>query len=352
MMMATTMAARSPARLNERPRVSWRDNMITLLLAIWMEAGGLLDGWAHANVPELETFWTPWHAVYYSGFAATAAWVWVLVLRHWRLGKRGLAAVPVGYGLGLVGAAAWPLAGGLDALWHTVFGIERGAEILLSPTHLLLGLSELLLLTSPLRAAWADPASPRAPKFGAFFPTLLSATLAAQVVGFFLMYAMAFLQLFEAAQVTEAVPAVLTTNLLLIGTMLLLLRRWQTPLGTFALLFSAQAVLLNVTANFAAWPGILIMLIAGLAADLLIRALRPAPSRPVAFRAVAALTSLTLWTIFMAVLSATGTLDWSLPLSAGTVALATGSSFALALLMAPPPVPLTAQVLQAEPAGR
>jgi len=349
--MTTTMAERSTARLDERPRATWRDNLITLVLALWMEAGGLLDGWAHTNIPELETFWTPWHAVYYSGFGATAAWVGLLALRHWQRGRRGLAAVPVGYGLGLVGAVSWPVVGGLDALWHTVFGIERGPEVLLSPTHLLLGLSELLLLTSPLRAAWADPASPRAPRFGAFFPALLSATLAAQVVAFFLMYAMAFLQLFAAPEVTQAVSAVLITNLLLVGTMLLLLRRWQTPLGSFALLFCAQAALLNVVVNFAAWPSVPIALAGGLAADLLVRALRPTPARPAAFRGVAVLTSLALWSIYMVSLSVAGILGWSPPLLAGAVTLPAGSSFALALLMAPPPVPVAAEAPRPQPAG-
>lgn len=347
----TTQAQRFAARPDQRPRVRWRDNMITLVLAIWMEAGGLLDGWAHANLPELETFWTPWHAVYYSGFAATAAWVWLLTLRHWQRGRRGLAAVPVGYGLGLVGAAAWPVAGGLDALWHTVFGIEQGPEVLLSPTHLLLGLAELLLLTSPLRAAWADPTFPRAPRFGAFFPALLSATLAAQVVAFFLMYAMAFLLLFDAAQVTQVVPAVLVTNLLLVGTMLLLLRRWQTPFGSVTFLFCAQATLLNVVANFGAWPSIPITLAGGLAADVLIRALRPTLARPGAFRAVAALTSLALWSIYMVTLSISGTLDWSAPLLAGTVTMAVASSFALAVLMAPPPAPAAQAPLDQPVAG-
>ena len=36
--------------------------------------GATLDGWAHTHVPErLETFFTPWHAVLYSGFLASAA---------------------------------------------------------------------------------------------------------------------------------------------------------------------------------------------------------------------------------------------------------------------------------------
>ena len=38
-------------------------------------------------------------------------------------------------------------------LWHLAFGIEIGLDALVSPTHLLLLTSGVLLLTCPLRAA-------------------------------------------------------------------------------------------------------------------------------------------------------------------------------------------------------
>jgi hypothetical protein len=58
-----------------RPRTAWRDDLLTVLLAAWTTVGLFLDGWAHTNPSELETFLTPWHAVFYSGFAATATWI-------------------------------------------------------------------------------------------------------------------------------------------------------------------------------------------------------------------------------------------------------------------------------------
>jgi hypothetical protein len=36
-----------------------------------------LDAWAHNNLAQLETFFTPWHAVLYSGFVALAGWMWL-----------------------------------------------------------------------------------------------------------------------------------------------------------------------------------------------------------------------------------------------------------------------------------
>jgi hypothetical protein len=149
-----------------RPRASGRDNLVTGLFGTVMSLGGALDAWAHGNLGTLDTFLTPWHGVLYAGFAGLAGWIGLLVLRGSRHGLRGLAAVPVGYGLGIVGVVGFGVGGGLDWLWHALLGVEVGIEPFLSPTHLLLFLSSLLMVTCPLRAAWSDPASPRAPGFG------------------------------------------------------------------------------------------------------------------------------------------------------------------------------------------
>ena len=82
-----------------RPRTTYRDDLITSLLGLWFSLGLFLDAWAHNNLQELETFFTPWHAVFYSGFAATAAWICWLVWRNRGGTRPTFAAVPVGYGL-------------------------------------------------------------------------------------------------------------------------------------------------------------------------------------------------------------------------------------------------------------
>ena len=46
-----------------------------MLLGTWLLVGVMVDGWAHNNLEALETFFTPWHALFYSGFVATAGWV-------------------------------------------------------------------------------------------------------------------------------------------------------------------------------------------------------------------------------------------------------------------------------------
>ena len=55
------------------PVASYRTNLVTMLLGLWFTVGLFFDAWAHNNEAHPETFFTPSHTVYYSGFAATAA---------------------------------------------------------------------------------------------------------------------------------------------------------------------------------------------------------------------------------------------------------------------------------------
>jgi hypothetical protein len=104
-------------------------DLIFALLGLWPVAGLFMDVWAHNHVAALETFFTPWHGVLYSGFAATASYLaWTIVREY------GLRA---GYGLSLVGPVVFACAGVGDLLWHQVFGIEQGVEALFSPTPIL-----------------------------------------------------------------------------------------------------------------------------------------------------------------------------------------------------------------------
>src|SRR2546430_13140200 len=140
-----------------RPVASYRTNLVTALLGIWFTVGLMVDAWAHNNVPRLETFFTPWHAVFYSGFAATAGWIIWTVRGSLAAGWSGLKTMPIGYAPAVLAVAGFAVAGGADATWHTVFGIEQDINILFSPTHLALATAMIVIVSTPLRAAWADP---------------------------------------------------------------------------------------------------------------------------------------------------------------------------------------------------
>lgn len=131
---------------------SWQ-NVVAAVLGLVMVSGVYVDGWAHLNRPGLETFFTPWHAILYSGFALSAAFVVGLGVDR-RAGRRGWRwALPAGYRPAVAGVVVFLAGGAADMLWHEVFGIEAGVDALLSPTHLVLLVGGMLIVTTPGRVA-------------------------------------------------------------------------------------------------------------------------------------------------------------------------------------------------------
>jgi hypothetical protein len=89
---------------HDRPHVEPRFHFITMVLALWLLGGVFIDGWAHINVAGTkETFFTPWHGVLYSWFAATALWITLPAVR----GVAGDSAIafPTDTAWGLWGSA-------------------------------------------------------------------------------------------------------------------------------------------------------------------------------------------------------------------------------------------------------
>jgi hypothetical protein len=338
--------------VRERPRTGRRDDLITALFSAWLLIGLFIDGWAHNNLQPLETFLTPWHAALYSGFLTTATWTGWLVFRGMRRGLTAPAATPIGYGLGVVGAIAFGVAGVADFIWHSLLGIEVSIEALLSPPHLVLLTAGLLMATSPLRAAWSS-ADPRTISWGRFLPPLLSLTLTTATVAFFFQYVSAFLSrhptvLDAAAQARLpggsvspetsqiiGIMSMLVTNLILLAPVLLILRRWQPPFGSVTFLFTGVAAMMASQHEFEVGITVFAALVGGFAADVLIRRYRPAPSRPGPYRVVAMAVPAVLWTTYFALLDLQFGLAWVIELWAGAIVLTLLSGLALSLLMTP-----------------
>src|SRR6266511_2341797 len=163
-------------------RMSWAEDLVTLVLAAWLIGGLFLDGWAHNTRPQLETFFTPWHAVFYSGFISVALWI------CWSVWRR--SRVPAGYGPALLGVAIFLLSGVGDMIWHLAFGIERDIAAVLSPTQLGLFTGAFLIVTAPLRSQGTDPAGGRGrrPSLGQLLPAVGSVALAGSLCAFIFLY--------------------------------------------------------------------------------------------------------------------------------------------------------------------
>jgi hypothetical protein len=340
-----------------RYRASYGQHLVTVALATWLMIGLFVDGWAHNHLDtSLETFFTPWHALFYSGFAACAGWLLWLVWRGRRQGLTGAAAAPRGYGPGLVGLAVFTVGGAGDMSWHLVFGVERDIDALFSPTHLLLFAGIALIVTSPFRDAWSAPGAV-APGLRAFFPPLVSLSLAVSLVAFFFMYWSPYTtwaptrsaasyaagapadygESLRYSLITDGVASALTATLLLVGPLLLLLRRWRPPAGTATVLTTVPALLLSAIDSFARPALVLAALVSGLVTDVCVRRLRPAPDRRAAVRLVAVLSPMVLSSAWFAALSVTTGVWYPPEIWAGTIVWTGLAGLGLALLVLPTP---------------
>ena len=358
--MATDIRPAAPSGpAGTRPASTWGQDLVTVLLATWLVVGVFVDGWAHNNLASLETFFTPWHALFYSGFLATALWVLRVVTRHLNArpaGQPWTAAVPAGYGLGLAGLVVFAVGGAADTVWHTLLGVEVSIPALLSPPHLTLLAGASLVVTSPLRAAWARPGT--APGFRRLLPALLSLTLLTCQAAFFFQYVSPWEYVYVTSGYDNRVlyleslgvdydfrvvgqilgiMGILFTGLLLLAPLLYLLRRWRLPFGAATLLVTLVAALSSAILEFEFPELVAAALAGGLLADLLIARLRPGPEpgRRGAFVITAALVPVAIWGSHMLAAGLVRGMGWPAELSFGVVAMASLCGLVLGLLMAP-----------------
>ncbi len=340
-MEATDIAA--AARQESAMRPGRLDHLIAVL-SLWYTGGLFLDGWAHNHLgSELETFFTPWHGVFYGGFLAVTLALLGHAWRHRKPGRPWWGALPRGYDLSLLGAGLFALGGLGDLVWHTLFGIEADVEALLSPTHLLLAVGMGLVVSGPLRAAWhREPRNP-----ADLWPALLSATLTFSLITFMTQFAhpiahpWAAYSTFLAHGPGEALfaQAMGVSDLLLqAGVMgafaLLLLVRWRLPFGALSLLLGLNALGMSfMDDEYRLVPA---AAAAGLLGDLLVRRLRPGRDRVRALRLFAfALPAVYTLALFGA-LALTDYVWWSVHLWLGAVAMTGLAGWLLSLLAAPP----------------
>lgn len=127
------------------------------ICGVWISGGFFLDAWAHGHVP-VESFFTPYHAVFYSGIVVLALVIAASCARYRSMGYSWSNAFPRAYRLASLGVPIFILGGLGDMVWHRVFGIEEGVDALLSPTHQILGLGIFFLSSGPIRSVLADRA--------------------------------------------------------------------------------------------------------------------------------------------------------------------------------------------------
>ena len=311
----------------------------------WLMIGISLDGWAHNHVPALETFFTPWHGVLYSGYLAVAAFLLVVLVRNQRRGAAWQRAVPTGYGLPLLGVGIFAVGGVLDLIWHVLFGIERNVAALLSPTHLLLALGAVLMVGGPLRATWQRlPAQPAASRSN-LFPMLLSLAYILAIFTFFTQFANPIANSYADQHTIEpledlGIASILLQTALFMGCALFALRRWHLPLGAFILLYVINSTVSSLMAKSSVVISVAILAtLTGFLLDLLYKGFKPGTEDKAALRLFAFAVPVVSNSMYFLGLFAIKGIAWSVHLWVGSIVMAGVVGLLLSYVLVPPQEP-------------
>jgi hypothetical protein len=268
-------------------------------LALLLMGGVIQDGWAHAHRLVDQSFLTPWHAMLYSMVTLSGIVLGSFAVRNTFAGYPAVRSLPYGYSLALLGVVVFSAGGVFDLWWHTLFGIETGVIGLISPSHLVLAVSGMLGFSGPIRSIARQYGREEGGwrKLGPMIFALLAALTA---LGFFSAYAQPIEDGFIAATIQRhqgappvaspssgegasaatvsslehgrvglslAEAANLLQAVLLTGILLIAVRRWRVPFGTFAVVLTlfALAMATQTDAYYDAFPALLTGILADVA---------------------------------------------------------------------------------------
>jgi hypothetical protein len=309
-----------------------------------MLVGGFyLDAWAHNHGQVDQTFFTPWHAVLYSGLLFSALGVAAAMAWYHNKGYAWSRALPDGYELSMLGVALFALGGAGDLTWHQIFGIELNLDAAFSPTHILLAVAMGLIVSGPLRAGWRRVGALGGP--AEWLPVVLSLTYTLSVFTVITQWLHPFVQVWagqNAIAPSELVRGLAAAGIwvqtgLLMGLVLLALRRWMLPFGSLALIFTLNATLLSFMHDH--YEFILLAFVAGLVGDVLVLWLKPSVARPTSLRLFAFVVPVVLYGLYFLLIIFTEGTTWSVHMWTGTVATAGVVGLLLSYLVVPPAGP-------------
>ncbi|WP_436529494.1 hypothetical protein [Actinoplanes sp. HUAS TT8] len=311
-----------------------RERWVLLVASAWLVIGLQLDAYAHATTPELETFWTPWHAVLYSGIAASGfTLLWIMRPRLPQIPTyRSLIALPNALRIPIAGMAFLLVGGGVDTLWHNIFGIEKNLEIFVSPSHEFIILGMVLVAMGPALMTATLPG--RVLGVGGAFLVAISALFSALPLHIYSLHASAlgFRHLGSGAGVPnvfssdgQLVHGYLFSTVLLLVPILMIGRRWRLPIGLPTALVSIPALLMHLMFDSEAswWPQLTVALAAP-AVELVLRVADRLVSLPVTGRwiALGLIAPPAVWGAVLIVGQIrTGTVGWNIHMVSGLLTL-------------------------------
>lgn len=311
---------------------------IFLLAILWFDGGTFVDAWAHNHIPRLETFFTPWHAVLYSGLFVTAAAIFTPVVMNHRRGAAWRDAIPKGYDLTILGVFLMFVGGVGDMFWHILFGIEQNVDAIFSPTHLLLMLSIGLIAAGPLRAMYQRAHAPSTN--GERLLLILAVTAWLLIIANVSQPVSIYDNLYpttagigqDTAQLL-AVTSFILQGIIFTGLTLYALRRWSLPLGYATIILTVISLPLSLMRDH--YILIPVSFIAGMLIDTAYFFLKPSMQRPAQFRLYAVVAAATLYAVYMLTLELTMTVVWTVHMAIGSVVVVGIMGWLLSYLVLP-----------------
>ena len=315
-------------------RTSTVEDSIAATLGLVVVSALYFDGRAH--VLELpDSFFTPWHALLYTGLLVLVAWLAVVSRRAATRHRPGrIAVIPAAYGPAVIGAAAFAVGGFSDMIWHNIFGVEFGINALLSPTHLLLFCGGALLLSGPVRAfsPGSDPASTLAR-----IPPTLGVVGITGIAAFALSFLSAFISdsptialrqapegtaehIIAEGAASAGLASYIVTSLVLAVPLIYLIRSGLAGPGSAMLVVTSVAIWAAVLENFQDPAMVAAAFVAGGLIDVILMAMRRAQiSLQLQELVVAGSLPLAVWSGRIVALEMVASVRWSPEMVTGSV---------------------------------
>ncbi|HBA45509.1 hypothetical protein A2W67_01860 [Candidatus Nomurabacteria bacterium RIFCSPLOWO2_02_40_28] len=329
------------------PRVSPRFEWLFVLFTFMQTAGVFVDGWAHGHINQLDTFFTPWHALFYGGFIFSSGLLFIELLKNHRNGYPWRRALPREYFFALGGVVIFGLGGMGDLIWHTLFGIEAGVDALLSPTHMALAFGGAVMASAPLHAIWyRDTNVHRILKL----PVIISFALFFMVFTFMMQFFHPFylplwmsnlpdVNILSELQQTfhrelGIANSIIYTGMFM-GLLLSTIRSWKFPFGSFSIILGLNALaIVLMVGDF--YQFITTGFVAGFLVDIIYYKLFHNILKPHVIRVFGFLVPAAIFSSYVVTVLITNGTWWSIHLVAGYIVIAGIAGVMMTYLVVPP----------------